>query len=780
MPQQWQRLDFDKGISLTKHESLLDPGEVKKISAFRYVRGDNAQLHRDVGTTVFGDMEVSANGAKLQLTSLEYISFEDSDSHLLAFGQDTGTRKWSFATAIAALERVEPFWIIRAAAKLVEILGTRMAAIHSGNQYFVGGGGADSYVVSAVDDWKVMGMRTQEDVGVANTGTEWVQVEGTLGLGPVFRWWLQDPRKMGLISDIATITNVNTWDDGASLGFDVSADDAPSVFDGFVFWVTEYDKDLDVESVPYYAQYVQFVKGADTATSTSYLYGFHSISHQTTGGTVHDPPWRPQFDFKGPLGTGYVKKNPRATHLRLYRGFIGNAFNFTASNESAYGIFAKIISGGYRTTYNDAPTYTVISKQTGNAFVQGGFVDQVEIDDASPIIIDPIPNAGDPVSLPWTYNGTSGFYRQMPPQPFDRGVMHGEQVLTNITLADRRNVLQYSIVGFPEYFPRNHVLPITTDGADAILAMHSLGDTTLVLTPSGVHRVNYLPGLADSERHATEQISTNGVVNDEVSTVITMPQGLVLVWLARDTLRLSSGRGDVNACEDFSVAATGLLGVETWNLYNNYQQERLELAALGTMYHFYYSRNHLKPGGFKMTGPHAVYQDVPIRDANGDVPNRADVGYAYVQSATAQGVAKKIDSYVWVGTTDGVIVLNQNLTGEDLYVHMGRISNRREPLDRITLHGVALQHSAVDRVLDSGGNQAHKIQARVQGKSRNNEPNPSKTLDFVGQHFDEVDHLSIRGGASGNYVTLELLYDGKDDQAWGPLYAEMEGMPDGG
>ena len=149
-------------------------------------------------------------------------------------------------------------------------------------------------------------------------------------------------------------------------------------------------------------------------------------------------------------------------------------------------------------------------------------------------------------------------------------------------------------------------------------------------------------------------------------------------------------------------------------------------------------------------------------------------------SATAQGVAKKIDSYVWVGTTDGVIVLNQNLTGEDLYVHMGRISNRREPLDRITLHGVALQHSAVDRVLDSGGNQAHKIQARVQGKSRNNEPNPSKTLDFVGQHFDEVDHLSIRGGASGNYVTLELLYDGKDDQAWGPLYAEMEGMPDGG
>jgi hypothetical protein len=222
----------------------------------------------------------------------------------------------------------------------------------------------------------------------------------------------------------------------------------------------------------------------------------------------------------------------------------------------------------------------------------------------------------------------------------------------------------------------------------------------------------------------------------------------------------------VNACEDWSVEDAGLLrsALKTAQLVNNRAMERLELwvqkgDAKQVRYDFYFNKDKLKAGGFKVLGAHNGIR------IDADMDNDFEMMKLH---AVESGTGSR--SLVWMASSNRVYTLNQTISLEDMQIEYGRLDNRGDPAQRFSIFQHSLQHSMVGTGAD----------VMAVYKTRNvNEPDVStRKVAFlnrgdVGRHIGEVPRVS------GTEVFIGLEFTGPDDQSWGPYAIEVEGLPDG-
>ncbi len=774
------RVDLNGGAVITRADHALAGNELVSAAGMRYKHGDPTQIHRDMGRTEHSEIVGGVVDA-------EYLAFENF-SHIL-LGLQAVTDGAGFPAVqlqyIQAHQQDVAGWqplgdaisVDKEEEAATQVAPSEMAAIHRGDEYFIGTGSTPRVLRQTTDGpvVKRMGMRVPEKFfGFADTETTYefnsdprntlviqsqrVKAWSELGIGIGIGLYEGQPFLNGNYS--ADWTLPIHWPSGSG---DQNLEGRTDYW--HVYYITEYDKEHDLESQPIAILPVIYQTYANNVIDTPN----QGLSDTETRLNVEIASKREDMTDEINVAISYItanfssyaKMNERTTHIRIYRQYIGTSTSgpkyshdrnkFRQTIAALWGDEAQIIKN--RGASNERIWLTSPSR----GFVQGSLMETVDLSSAQSVQLAPLDySAGGPGPATEYYGLTDILHS--PPKPFTCGAVFEDKLVLNIV--GEPTVLQYSVAGQPEYFPSVNILPLLSDGEDRILQIHNLDNFLLITTPGAIHRLDYLPGFSDPNRAPLSIISTDGCVGNRASTVVTLPQGTALIWLSESQLNLSTGKGSVNVCEDWSVDAAGLdVGrLSDAVLVNNTRVGRLELyvAATGEQapqarYDFYYSRLHMKGTGFKMLGP------TPVAPA---------VDHALVAASADRA------SPVWLGTSDGMWYnSNVGISTVPVDLQLARMFVPGSPLHRVTPMLAALQHSAL-----LPGDE--KLTMTFEGKTIGKTANDLRKVRFTGHIYDEVDIAQITA-VTGNYVNSHIKFAGPDDVSLGPLYLDVEVSGDG-
>jgi len=785
MATSWIELKMDKGAVITRQPHMLNRGEMQRAAGVRYKQGDPELLYRDTAWTQHSDNDAyypnadDLNGPP-DFLDIERLSFEDGDNFLLALGKRPGDYLGLFINV--ASNTTNSTWLHKDLDWLPmdnEYLGLA----HYGDQYFLGVGTDYNWMIhkkqQEFSNWPVqftrMGMLSTADAGFETTAERY----GT-ELG---RW---GPASFDGEDVTQRWGHLFSTGDGPAMASEATGNrlftqEILANQDAMVYWVCEYDAEFDVESPPYWMGMVMFDQDPDNAYwgganplmpyvedgLTVIMPSKRTVTYQSrhwvNGVLQVDDDGNPEIvEFEKEVGTRVKfdftghwddRINERATHFRIYRTYL----TATAEYEGGPTFYFRDSEGNLRTAWK---LIKILNEYDKMLFAAKG-------DDLFPEPTDSFSDPANPGGPQWEYHYQAGgtFLRQNPPKPFRHAVSIGQQLLVD-SPTEGYNVLRYSLDGFPEYFPDSNILGLDTEDSDRITGLTKLGTRGIIMTKSGVHKVNFLPGPNDVQ-DPLETVCSVGCPSDHGFQTISMPQGQVLIWLSYDGLYMSTGSGASNACQDWSIEAAGLTDVDLSRcvMIDNQRHRRLELLVPDAdgnntvAHHFYYAREHLKPSGLKYLGPHVTPEDLPVRAATNE---RSDTQ----------------TTPVWYAAPAAIYSGNQDLTSSpsnvialppiDISTGLMDVG----PTGRLTLHEMALRHTLY--VAEDFEPVKMRTLVRTHGRPEWREKDTSLPLDSK----QEYDRMHIKG-ISGNELIPGLYFDGPGPMYFGPWHIELEASSDG-
>jgi hypothetical protein len=758
----WSEIGLNKGLALTRPPHLLADGELARAEGVRYAQGDPDRVRRDTGWNLHSDVFV--DGDPILIRSMGRLSFEESEDKLLLYGRKD--RRLGFFTNSASKD-TDDDWEQKVDIGFPDgqAISLNHAEIHLGNQYFIGANLDYNFIVDEDNEWQRMGMQSAEEAGL----TEEVVTTNVNG---------DEDTLKRMYGDVWDYVDLGTANHGSDVDPDFVANQTM-----MLYFISEYDADLDVESDPYYAGALIWDEdinwdGYDWLDDWQDRNQVKLFGRKVTGtvqirglGQTMELASAPKFDV-----SSYTKINPRATHIRVYRHYI-NPDTSTATtflwNHHTTGVQYNLtgLSAKIRELWKFLFTATRSNAEHGGSALVGSLVLEVDLDAGTSTTggqdtSDKFRTLSDPTDNIFEYHIQGGtFIRTTPPKPFSIGIALGDQLLVN-SPTEGMNLMRYSLSGFPEYFPNSNILGIATEDNDDILAMLKMETFGLILTRSGSHRVDYLPGPADVQ-DPLRRVGTDGIVGKKAAEVITMPQGLVGVWLGHDSLYMSTGAGSFNACLDFGVEDADLVETSKAILANNRLHRRLELTCTKAgdikpntrVLHFYYSREHLKPGGFKLTGFHRTPDEDEV------------VGVANEPSINAPAP-------LWTASSSSVYSHNSYTDNlPDMAVDIATFS--AGAVGRVSILNASLYHGPVSGDLNpETGLPFERVRLSVNQHTYGYPRSGEKYVTFP-SHLDfQADKMAVTG-VSANEVTPGLRYSGGGPMEWGPFHLDIEASPDG-
>lgn len=472
--------------------------------------------------------------------------------------------------------------------------------------------------------------------------------------------------------------------------------------DEFFVWVTEYDSDNDVESEPRSVGYDRF-------------------------GSVQD---------------GYYVRltlpsvsNSEADKFRIYYSYIGNS----GATVSAADIQKTQTYQDRREVFNNADDRLVIAGLLDE--IATGYVDPDY--GAGYYSFQPLKsNPSYPYPLLYSDPLTGGSLNRylVKPADFTLGVLFQDSLVVNDP-GTSKQIIRYSPPGEPEYQPTPYFMYFASEASDEIVGLHSVGNTLLVLSTGGVHRVNYLPlagRLTQNQGRAQEVLTERvGCVGRKASVKVETSQGEMCVWLSRRGLEWSDGRVWDDACPDFQTSdLSGTLSDAV--LVNDGANYRVRLYSGTEVWDFYYHPSHRKNGRMKLMGP-STYPHTVIGAATGPL---SDVDYVWTSSSSA--VYKESST----NTQDSVITTGQLTAG---------------PFTDLRIQATGLTHTAA-------ANRSFKARAYTKLRGYAELTKGQKTIG--GNEYDETGRVETPG--VGQYVRSEITVAGTGSWSAGPVWLDLE------
>ena len=545
----WSPVSITGGCVNTRSSQVLGEGEIVTASAALIKPGDTEQIHRDSGNTTVKD-------SLADTADIKYINWETNRPQILALNDNVGGGTLALYDAANG-----------SAGTSYSFTGApdKMAAVHRGNEYFVGNSEQNLVLSEATGSpaFRKMGMIGKSFIGGVSSATITVS------------------------TDHATPTNPTNWTSG----------------DLMIYWWTEYDSVNDVESMP---------------VLTTIFVALSDLS-----------PWPPVAWNAGDAPEIYVpwagsnaKVNSSTDKVRLYRAYLGNNGNYagTKANDLRDQIVASQSSGfvaalagrgGLLGEFEWGKAFTTIDK-----FTDG--VDNSDQGQYDPVI---------PWPLVYINSGSvSAIYPKLiTPRAFDTGTVWNDSLVVNDP-ATSKQILRFSPPGQPEYQPDPYFLYFATDSSDEIVGFKKANGRLIVLLTGSVWRVNYLPfeGFVANVVGKVQEniIDGEGCVNRNCYQVIQGEQGDLVVWLSPLGLRATTGRGWTDICPDWSTDGAGLTNLSNAVLNNNRPLYRLELYVGKQRWDFYYHPSLLKNGKFRMMGPTTMTFEM-VASAGGELSGTA-------------------------------------------------------------------------------------------------------------------------------------------------------------
>lgn len=550
----WTPISLTGGCVNTREESGLEPGELVSSSRARLKPNDLGQLHRDKGPSTLANTTT--------LSDIDYISWEESANQILALRNPSNSQLWLINAVTGAVGNAEA----------LSSTVPNVAAVHRGNEYFVGTSEANHVLFDGggQGEFRDMGME-ESDLTSAS------------------------PLVVVLSSEFSPApTPPTSWEVG----------------DVIMYWLTEYDSTNDVESGPVYV-WIWSTKALATAYSDG------------------DAPIIPLSTIWS-IGAN----NTNTDRARLYRAYLGDKGSALDSIAAAVEIQRKIRANGSpeftltlagRGGRLDEFDWGETVFDTASKYTDG--VDNNDLGKLDPSIQWPqiYINTGSVAVLT---------DKLVKPQPFDVGILWNDSVVVNDP-GTSKQILRFSPPGQPEIQPEPYFIYFATKSSDEIIGLEQLNGRLLVLMTGSIWRVNYLPYegfVASATGKIQNSVNENeGCVGRSAYRVVETESGEVLVWLSPEGLRATNGNGWTDICPDWSVEGAGISGLSGAILHDNRRLYRLELYLGTTRYDFYYHPSLLKEGKFRFFGPTTVSLSV-LASTGGEL---SGVSESWIASATS-------------------------------------------------------------------------------------------------------------------------------------------------
>jgi len=657
---QWTNIGLTSGVVTVRNPEVLEPGELASASDFELRHGDKVQLHlrtKDLFT------ETPLTG---ELVDVFYLGFEESADQLLAVTSQTASitnpfgshHTVTFTTMKLYLANVND---LSSWTQLGDSYGgefSRVSCKRRGNEYYLGNG-VVNLIISEGPAIRRHGMFTLGfNRGIDDdyrTGTVWDEVlyripEKYTSYSSTEEDPLEYP-KHGLGYPWVPGSGFETWSI-PQYGSDNSVNGPTWNKDDIVhYFVTEYDETNDVESpiVAYGAFYLRKQQladkdllrsgrhiGNDATTSWSFegkvrLYKDEDPNSANYGDYL--PNVWTAFDYDQIYPDGYTLAsygtfpvpfidlsalgvvNATATHYRIYRHHVGQTILdikdsfLTGSSSNVLRILTD--SSDFDTNVRDEHLALLANERPP----VGGRIAQVAITETS--WADQNTYSFDPVvKFPYVDFSKQGLLLstelQRPPRPYVNSEFWGD-----VLIMDHADSLGYTYRGYPDYEPDVFLTGIaTTAQNDAVQSLLRVDDKLLIMTKSGVQRLNFLLQEGASISGPEQSIiSTNhGVPARRGHTAFSGSKGIFGTWLSEQSLIMTDGTGWIDACPDWSVATAftqyGIDNLRNVVLVNDVARYRLLLYEPGEtesrLWEFYYHETLLKDGRMTVMGPTPV------------------------------------------------------------------------------------------------------------------------------------------------------------------------------
>jgi hypothetical protein len=500
------------------------------------------------------------------------------------------------------------------------------------------------------------------------------------------------------VQDNATTSNETQWATG----------------DVIAYWWTEYDSSADIESGPVHGL-VEYAK-TDVTPNVK-------IQVQT--------PW----------GGGKARLNDHADDVRLYRHFISREPSVNEAQLKALDVKDKIQAGDI-------------------SFLNGGLLIEMDWNDASypsnyedgednndPGVIDPSRYAY-PLLLEQLGGSTDLFQQYIEPGNFDVGVLFQDHIVVNKPATDDR-LAYYAPAGLPEYQPTPYSVHMNTVTSDELVGLMVIGGVLILLTDGGIHRQTYLPEvgeIAQNRGRAQEVITLrHGCVGRGAYTKLETEAGELVVWLSRQGLRWTNGRGWSDACPDWSVEGAGLTQstLSSCTLVNNPREHRLELRTQddpSVRWDFYYHPTLLKNSRLRCLGP--TTEDAQI-------------------IATTVGRVSGQD-VLWTASSAAIYQHGSGWASNTSYT-TGQFADGTSPFKSVRIQGVGLTHTSLATTAGS-----FTITSKLDNNAEQSVPQSVYDLTR-----DETSKAQLP--TFGNWHKVALALTGSEEGSIGPMWIDVEG-----
>lgn len=622
----WSKEPLTGGVVTTRNERLLAAGELVRASNCRLMPGDLDQLYAAHGLSPVLPDDIGLSGGSI--VGMDYANFEGRGEYLIVLYTD-GFQAPLQSLVIAVRLSDQTYFPIWFGPQSF----TRGALVHRGNEYFLGTDSVNLVLTAPVDTVSATedGYPTAREQGLeATTGQPILE----LSL-PSFRTGITlstNPRVGDLLNklfpnneyntDTAFRAEVNYAFERLSGGLDMNDVRLWTVSDvkldlpaacAFVYWLSEYASDIDVQAAGATPQYAVFGPEAGATWSIRFVGDGQGpfvaavpLSKSQREQLGIDVDW-----------SAAVRANTLADKWRLYRANAGPVSNFQIQFETNLPDV-----GGTTLTSYDADSDGISRAKSyvaGETALVGGLLDEFALDVT--IFEDRFAETGIldlPIQYPLVVATGRGLTKLDPylrkPNPWVAGALFGDALV--VVDATQRQTLYYSYPGDPENQPRSVYRELlVTDKADEVMRIIYMRDRVFLVTKGGLHALNYLPyeGEVFRDRVQERVLRRHGCVGVHAVDTVETEFGEMLVWLSPYGLMASDGVQWRDVCRDFSVETALPAGADLEGavVLNDPQQFAVLLFVPFTdsgyqytqQWTFYYHPTLLKDGGFRALGP---------------------------------------------------------------------------------------------------------------------------------------------------------------------------------